>query len=193
MTRERDRLGVAPDGDGASELSPAEAAATRDLLAALRDLPRPGVAPDWAALERSISEAVGPGPAPRAWWQRFTWRWAAPVLAGAVAVIALLAWPHAREVAAPPTTTTTTMRPSPTAVAPDPAPHDTVALWLDGRYEELASDAGELLAEPELELDALPADELRSPPADLAWLDDIDELDGEQLERAAALLDAERG
>src|SRR5258705_11888029 len=80
--------------DGVSELTPedrrrvedclasdararADETATRELLGQLRDLPPPGGAPDWAALERSIGDAVGPT-APRSWWRRFGWRLVVP-------------------------------------------------------------------------------------------------------------------
>src|SRR5262245_52412748 len=61
----------------------AEADETRALLGRLRDLApaadRASAAggPDWAALERSILDAVGPD-VPRPWWRRLGWRWAMP-------------------------------------------------------------------------------------------------------------------
>src|SRR5687768_15759298 len=67
----------------------AEAAATRALLGRLRELPRPAAGepagePDWAALERSILDAVGPE-VTRPWWRRLGPRWAMPAVALAVA------------------------------------------------------------------------------------------------------------
>src|SRR4051812_3100114 len=97
MRRDTDEL-LAAYVDGISELTPAErrrvearianepslrddANATRDLLSELRELPPSGDEPssiDWNALERSISDAVGPD-VPRPWWKR--WRWMIPTAA----------------------------------------------------------------------------------------------------------------
>jgi hypothetical protein len=64
----------------------ADAEATRAVIGQLRELPREH-APDWAALELAIGNAVGPRP-PRAWWR--TWRLAVPALGLATAAVIAL-------------------------------------------------------------------------------------------------------
>jgi hypothetical protein len=173
----------------------AEAAETRALLERLRELPRaPAGEPDWAALERSILDAVGPE-LPRPWWRRLGLRWAMPVAALAVgaAILALVVRPPARELA--PALGVVAPERGGTEAAPPPPLHpgDTMALWLDGQDVEI-----DLLELDPLELDPLELELLEVPsesdhdledllPAsDLAW---VDELVGEELERAEALLE----
>lgn len=176
--------------DGVSELTPAERRAleeqlgtdaalradadeTRALLGRLRELPPEGSEPDWSALERSISDAVGPA-VPRPWWRR--WRWLAPgmALAAAAAAIAFLLHEPARDPEpAAPLASGSGAPPAAEAAAA------TMALWLDGEPLEVELAAESLLAAP-WEDDGATADDLL-PALDLGW---IDELDGEQLERA---------
>jgi anti-sigma factor RsiW len=119
--------------------------ATRSLLGALRELPREGTEPDWAAMERSIRAAVGPR-VPRSWW-RAAWRWLAPVTALAMAGAMLALWVHdPRRVPAP------ADAPQPLATAldagaerPPIAAVDSVPLWLDGSAIEVDLEAAELL------------------------------------------------
>ncbi len=168
----------------------AEAAGTRALLDRLRELPRhphgpggpgdPGGEPDWAQLERSIMDAVGPE-VPRPWWRRLGLRLAIPAAALAVgaAIVALVV--RAPKRAAEPAPVIG--EPAP----PDPgaaeAPEDgTLALWLDGEGIEVELDAEELLDVP-WETDHHLEDLL--PPSDLAW---VDELVEDELARAEALL-----
>ena len=185
--------------DGVSELAPgerrelasrlasddalrAEAAATRDLLGKLRELPPDAGEPDWAALERSIGDAVGPE-VPRAWWRRFGRRWIVPgvTLAAGAAIAALVM--RAPEQGPAPETAIDAGGRAATVVAPAPRTEDTMALWLDGEEVEVGLAAEELLEVP-WEGDLNEADLL--PASDLAW---IDALDGEALDRAEAWLD----
>jgi hypothetical protein len=177
--------------DGVAELTPDErrrieghlasdegarddATATRELLGRLRELPPVGEAPDWAALERSIGEAVGPE-VPRSWWRRFGWRLVVPctAIATAAAIVLLVVRQAPPDPAAPVEATAT--RSAPSDELPDPA---TLQLWLDGATVEVELDADQLLEVPwggdVNEEDLLPA-------SDLAW---IDELDAASLERA---------
>jgi hypothetical protein len=160
----------------------AEAEETRALLGRLRELPPDPHAgePDWAALERSILDAVGPD-VPRPWWRRLGWRWAVPVtaLAAAAAILALVVRAPEPEPAPALAAPAPVQAPTPT---PASATGETMALWLDGEDIEIALSAEELPDAPwesdhNLE-DLLPA-------SDLAW---VDELAGEELERAEALL-----
>ena len=171
------------------EVLRAEAAETRDLLGKLRELPPASGEPDWAALERSIGDACGPE-VPRSWWQRFGWRWAVPVvtLATGAAIAALVMREPARDAVmrepAPALAAHDRAKPD---EAPAPRAEETVALWLDGEGVEVELAAEELLEVPwEGDLDQ----EDLLPASDLAWLEWIDELDGEALERAEAWLGA---
>ncbi|HEU0030985.1 MAG TPA: hypothetical protein VFQ53_10135 [Kofleriaceae bacterium] len=191
--------------DGVSELSPeerrrvealladdpaarADEAATRALLGELRELPAMGQAPDWAALERSIGDAVGPK-VPRAWWR--SWRFVLPglALAATAAIVLVIAHgpaPQPREVVTAPVRSHDA---PPVSAEPE---HGVAALWLDGHAVELdPATAAELdAAFDDDELDDIPVDELIAP-SDLAW---IDELDDSELERAERWLDEpERG
>jgi len=167
----------------------AEAEQTRALLGQLRDLApaadraSAGGEPDWAALERSILDAVGPD-VPRPWWRRLGWRWAMPAAALAVGAAILALFLRTPEPATAPTPEVARPAPAPAApqAAPAPEPGETMALWLDGEDVEIDLAAEELPDAPwesdhNLE-DLLPA-------SDLAWVDD---LVGEELERAEALL-----
>ncbi len=170
----------------------AEAAETRALLGRLRELPGgshgSGGEPDWAELERSIMDAVGPE-VPRPWWRRLGWRWVMPAAALAVgaAILALVVRAPEREadpapvIGAPAPSGAGAGAPAPSG-APAPGSRDTMALWLDGEGIEVVLDAEELLDVPwesdhNLE-DLLPA-------SDLAW---VDELVEDELARAEALL-----
>lgn len=170
----------------------AEADETRALLDRLRELPRaPAGEPDWAALERSILrtlDAVGPE-VPRPWWRRLGLRWAMPAAALAVgaAILALVVRPPARELAPAIGVVAPERGGAETAPPPPPPPGDTMALWLDGEDVEI-----DLAADPlELDLPEVPWEsdhhlEDLLPPSDLAW---VDELVGEELDRAEALLE----
>lgn len=186
----------------------ADADAVHDLLGRLRALPPTydtGEPPDWAAMERSIRQAVA-DEAPRPWWRR--WRWLVPAMTcAAAAAMALALWPR------------------PAAVGPGPAPgpvpaqvartqpgresppgDDVVALWLDGSeldvdlsrpgaVDDMLGDAlgtadgsAPRADEPGSELDAAnaPGDELGLlPAAGMAW---VDALDDAALDRAERLL-----
>jgi len=118
--------------------------ATRALLGALRELPREGTEPDWAAMERSISASVGPR-VPRTWW-RAAWRWVVPVTALAMAGAMLVLWVHDARGPAP----TPALPPLATALdggaeLPPIAAVDSVPLWLDGSAIDVDLDAAELL------------------------------------------------
>jgi anti-sigma factor RsiW len=169
-----------------------EAAATRELLGKLRELPPAAGEPDWAALERSIGEACGPE-VPRSWWRRFGWRWVVPGLTLAIgaALAMLLLRAPSRDGGPgsgpgpgddPRTQLAGRERARPAVREAAPHAEGTLALWLDGEDVEVELAAEDL---PDLpwEGDQDQADLL--PAADLAW---IDELEGEALERAEAWL-----
>jgi hypothetical protein len=159
----------------------ADEAATRELIGELRELPPTGREPDWAAMERSISDAVGPE-VPRSWWRR--WRLALPAFAVAAtaALVFLVVRPdrQSEQVTAP------TQPPPVPSPVPDVEPEPVFAVYLDGESLELELTDEDLL-DDELD-DALLDDELASDglfPDDLAWVDDIAE---EDLDRALGWL-----
>lgn len=165
----------------------ADEAAARELLGQLRDLPPVGSEPDWAALERSIGDAVGRD-VPVPWYQRLRWRFIVPVLAlGAAAAILVL-------VVQPPETAPLDgpivrhALPAPAPVAPNDTDL-TVPLWLDGSSLEVALDAIDPFElEWELAIEGpVPATAELLPPTDLAW---VDELDSEALDVVEDMLDA---
>lgn len=176
---ERKRVEAAiADGTGRDEL-----AATRDVLARLRDLPPAGTEPDWSALERAIGDAVGPD-VPRPWWRR--WRWALPVAAlGATAALALVVVvrPGDDRVAEP-------IAKAPVTMPQAPAP--TVALYLDGRDLELELGDGLEDALDDLDVND-PAVAGFLTQADLASADEseamVDDLDDESLDRLEGWLE----
>ncbi|HET7505017.1 MAG TPA: hypothetical protein VFK02_28530 [Kofleriaceae bacterium] len=155
--------------------------------------------PDWAALERSIRDAVG-REVPRPWWRRWSW-WLAPsaTLATALAVLLVL-WRRpgmTERMLEPPAPIAEHAAPlAPPAV---PGDHDLVPLWLDGAEVDVDGSASALLGDamaaraiPSLPDPASDDDELSPtgpadpelallPPADLAW---IDRLDDDALARA---------
>lgn len=155
-------------------LDPADADATRALLGQLRSLPGAGREPDWAAMERSISLAVGTR-VPRPWW-RVTWKWALPVVACGAAALALVV----------------ALRPAPEPVAPtatahveqahpaEPAAPSAPLVYLDG--EALDIDAVDPAALDDV--DPVVADEDSLLPTE-GW---IDRLDDRALDRAEHLL-----
>jgi len=169
--------------DGVAELSPderrraeaalvpGEAEATRALLGQLRTLPTASAEPDWAAMERAISLAVGPR-VPRPWW-RLSWKWALPVVACAAAGAIVLA-----------------LRPTETpapvahveATAPvEPTVHPTTPLvYLDGEALDIDAVDPAVLDEP----DPVVADEDSLLPTE-QW---IDRLDDRALDRAELVL-----
>src|SRR5882724_9244662 len=128
---------------GVAELASDEAA-TRGLIDRLRALPPEGAEPDWAALERSIRDAVGHD-VPRPWWRRLRWLAPTVTLVTASAVLLLALWPRPATVSIP-----VANPPSERASATGrDAEHDShvpgqvVALWLDGAEVDvdLSSDA----------------------------------------------------
>lgn len=161
-----------------------EADATRTLLGELRDLPRIGE-PDWSALERSISDAVGPD-APKRWRG---WRFLVPAVAlataGAIAVLVLHDPPPASLVEEPIAKTT----PAPVPVE-SREPVEDLPFWLNGQTVEIELEA----------LDALEAllvgdedegtDDGLLSTSDLEWVDSLDEA---ALERAERWLDDRPG
>jgi hypothetical protein len=160
-----------------------DAAATRDLIGQLRELPPAGNEPDWTALEHSIRDAVGPE-VPRAWWRR--WRWVVPSLAlatTAVIVLFVVTRDHAPIASVPP-------------IAHEPERHEPaalaterVALYLDGDDLEIEAGFEDVLDDP---LDGLDDPDLVDGfliPSDLAW---VDELDDEALEHLEGWLEHPR-
>jgi anti-sigma factor RsiW len=181
----------------------ADADAVHQLLGQLRALPPDydgGAPPDWAAMERSIRQAVAAEPQ-RPWWRR--WQWLVPAMTCvATAAVAIALWPRPAAVLAPAT-------PHDRDPAPvhdrDPAPGDDVlALWLDGSEVDVdlapSSALGDMLgaldgpaahdaepdapeppeaAVPDAEIGLLPA-------AGLAWIDDLDDAALDRAERALA-------
>ncbi len=183
----------------------ADADAVRDLLGRLRALPPTydgGEPPDWAAMERSIRQAVA-AEAPRPWWR--SWRWLVPAMTcTAAAAVALALWPRlaadpgidpgaAHHLVPPPG--------DPPPPAREPPGDDVVALWLDGSevdvdltrpeaVEQVLGDQmlgdGPAARSDELEAAHAPLDEIGLlPAAGMAWIDDLDDA---ALDRAERLL-----
>ena len=158
-------------------LVPADAEATRALLGQLRALPADTDGkPDWAAMERSISLAVGPR-VPRPWW-RLSWKWALPVVACGAALAVVLAIGASRpEPAAPAPVAHTEPPPAPAPVEAAPA---APLVYLDGQALDIdavdpaALDDGDPVVADEDSL--LPTEQ---------W---IDRLDDRALDRAEHLL-----
>ena len=165
-------------------------AATRELLGQLRELPPVGGEPDWAALERSIGDAVGRD-VPVPWYQRLRWRFIVPVvtLAAGAAILALVM--HDPVPAAPQDTP-----PQPVVRQDEPAPAPAegaimVPLWLDGASVELdagAIDLHELEWELAVEDGDAPVPTL-IPPSELALAEWIDALDADALDVVEDALD----
>jgi len=199
---ERDDL-LAAYVDGVGELTPderrgiearlpelrADAAATRDLLAALRDLPAEGAEPVWADLAKRISDEVGPV-APRAWWRR--WLWPATTTLALATCAALAIYAGSTRTAEP--IATLPPAPAPVALTPHPAPAPAAnAVWLDGEAVDLDdTDSGSLDALRELDElgDLDPPDATADitggallPTPDLAWVDDLDPVSLARAER----------
>src|SRR5215510_13877657 len=115
----------------------ADADAVHALLDRLRALPPEGGEPDWAAMERSIRQAVATAPA-RPWWRR--WQWLVPAMTCATAAAVLLViWPHSvpppipqhpQHLQRPPNAEPA--GPAEPRAAEPPADDSMVALWLDG-------------------------------------------------------------
>jgi hypothetical protein len=180
----------------------ADADAVHDLLGRLRALPPTydaGEPPDWAAMERSIRQAVA-DESPRPWWRR--WRWLVPAMTCAAATaIAIALWPRPAMVAPP-----VPAHDRPPAAREPPAGDDVIALWLDGSEVDVdlsrpgvVDDVlGDPLGDPlgtadgsppradELDAAAAPGDEIGLlPAAGMAWVDDLDDA---ALDRAERLL-----
>jgi hypothetical protein len=196
MSRDADDL-LTAYVDGISELSIDErraveatdrssAASIKELLSELRALPPEGSEPDWAAMERSIHDAVAALPI-RPWYRR--WQWLIPAMTCATAAAALaVLWtrPAAMTVSAPDLAAAQGHPPRTTATIPEPVADPVLALWLDGR--ELVVD----LSAPgvgDLELpDPAPADDIADdasllPFAGLAWVDHLDDAAIDRAER----------
>ncbi|HEX3482582.1 MAG TPA: hypothetical protein VHT91_46550 [Kofleriaceae bacterium] len=187
----------------------ADADAVHDLLGRLRALPPTydtGEPPDWAAMERSIRQAVA-DQAPVPWWRR--WRWLVPAMTcTTAAAIAIALWPRS------PVGLGSAPAPGPAreaALQPgrEPPPgEDVVPLWLDGSevdvdlsrpgapgaIDQVLGTAGGPTAhadepgnEAGNEIDAAsPVDEIGLlPAAGMAWIDDLDDA---ALDRAERLL-----
>jgi anti-sigma factor RsiW len=178
---ERQRIAALIEQDPAART---DEAALRSLLGSLRALPPDGVEPDWAAMARSVHDAVGQH-VPRPWWRR--WRWLVPVTACAATAVILAMWPRLWTSAVP------SHEPAPVA---DKAPvsierrDDIVALWLDGAQVDVDLSAADLLGdlgdEDPRDDDAASVGGLL-PASNLAW---VDTLDDDALARVERWLDA---
>jgi anti-sigma factor RsiW len=166
----------------------AEADAVHGLLGRLRALPPVydrGEPPDWAAMERSIRQAVADAPT-RPWWR--SWRWLAPAMTcAAAAVVATALWP--RLVQLPATDSVALPRPAEPAMGPEAPGNDPIALWLDGSEvvdRMLGQPFGDALLGSAEDAARAPVDETGVlPPAGMAWVDDLDDA---ALDRAERLL-----
>lgn len=165
----------------------AEADATRELLGALRELSPVSEGPDWAALERSIRDAV-PGEAPRRRWLR----WLAPSMAcvAAAALAALVLHDPVEPHVAPP--------PVARAVAPVAPALDELAapaqggLWLDGEAIGLDDDVLDALDALD-DIDPSPEISAEVDPDLLPLTDEwVDALDDHALAELEHVLDQER-
>jgi len=166
----------------------AEADATRDLLATLREMPRTGNEPDWSELEAAIHRRVGDDLPHTPWWRN--WRWVVPTAAMAtIATIAILLLVMRDDELQP------VAHVSP-AVQIEPAPNEMTpgaVVWLDEQAIDLDGVDADRLLEAFDDLDDLePGDSLASdadgllPVDDLSW---VDTLDDKALDRAAMLLE----
>jgi len=203
--------------DGVTELSPDERrgveawladdpAARREsdavhaVLDQLRALPPNAgevAEPDWAAMERSIRQAVATEPI-RPWWRR--WQWLVPAMTCATAAAVLLViWPRPAPVMAPPhrhvpepvATEPTTTEPTTT----EPTTTDgVVALWLDGSEVDVDLAATEPLGDAGFEIGGAPRDDAADdgddgdevgllPATDLVWVDRLDDAALDRAER----------
>jgi hypothetical protein len=203
MSRDADDL-LSAYVDGISELTPderraveatdrASADSIKELISDLRSLPAEGSDPDWAAMERSIHDAVAALPI-RPWYRR--WQWLVPAMTCATAAAALaVLWTRPAALTVPSPDLPVRTAPAPTATSPEPVADPVFALWLDGRELEVdlsAPGVGELeLAQPAAVNGAgddagiaVDAGGLL-PVADLAW---VDRLDDAALDRAESWL-----
>jgi hypothetical protein len=175
----------------------ADADAVRDLLGRLRALPPTydtGEPPDWAAMERSIRQAVA-DEVPRPWWRR--WRWLVPAMTcAAAAAMALALWPRPAAVRVPSPAPEPASEGAPPGSEP-PAGDDMVPLWLDGSEVDVdlarpgAPGAIEQMlgAAPHADdLDAVPPGDENGllPAAGMAWIDDLDDAALDRAERVLA-------
>jgi len=182
----------------------ADAAAVQGLLGRLRALPpSDGDEPDWAAMERSIRQAVDAVP-PRPWWRR--WQWLVPAMTCATAAAVLVVvWPRTSPVAVTaPVGPAVRGEPRPTPpTAPEAAPADDgLALWLDGRVvdvepgalQRIAADAvpgsqglpgavEDVLGDVGAAAGEVPDAGALLPATDLAWLDALDDAALDRAER----------
>jgi hypothetical protein len=182
-----------------------DADAVHDLLGRLRALPPTydtGEPPDWAAMERSIRQAVA-DQAASPWWRR--WRWLVPAMTcAAAAALAIALWPRPPAVLPPGDDVVAHDGALPPGREPPPG-DDVVALWLDGSevdvdlsppgapgaIDQMLGTAGgpaPRADEPGGEIDAArpPGDEIGVLPASgMAWVDDLDDA---ALDRAERLL-----
>lgn len=164
-----------------------EQAQITSLLDRLRDLPPEGAEPDWAAMERSIRDAVGRD-VPRPWWRRWTWLAPATTLVTAMAVLIVVMWTRAMPTVAPPTTGPAHLAAAPRPAEPAQAPDAVVGLWLDGAVVDVdIAAAANLLTEPGADDEpAGEADDSLLPAAGLAWIDHLDDAGLDRAERYLA-------
>jgi len=205
--------------DGVAELSPderhraaallardpqarADQAAVRSLLDQLRRLgplhePDGASEPDWAALARSIHQAVGRD-VPRPWWR--TWRWLAPAtMLATAATVLLVTWARpARVLPQDPQDPQVAVARGLPAPTPRPA-EEIVPLWLDGTEVDVDVSAADTLGDAGLgtsgdddpEQPGSDPDEVALlPTTDLAW---IDKLDDAAIDRAERWLARKKG
>jgi hypothetical protein len=179
----------------------ADADAVHDLLGRLRALPPAydtGEPPDWAAMERSIRQAVA-DQAASPWWRR--WRWLVPAMTcAAAAALAIALWPRPPAVLPPGDDVVAHDGALPPGREPPPG-DDVVALWLDGSEVDVdlsrpgapgaidqvldSADGGAPHAD-EPDAASPPGDEIGLlPAAGMAWIDDLDDA---ALDRAEHLL-----
>ncbi|HEY0191834.1 MAG TPA: hypothetical protein VGC42_11985 [Kofleriaceae bacterium] len=165
-----------------------EHAETRAVIDRLRALPPEGVEPDWAAMERSIREAVGTE-VPRPWWRRWTALLPATTLVTALGVLLLVMWGRGPQVVdAPLAVPPARDLPATRDVAHEDPRENVVTLWLDGAELEIdaaAPAARALVGEAGLEEEPAENDVLL-PAGDLAWVDGLDDA---ALDRAEHWLD----
>jgi len=191
--------------DGVGELSPderhgveraleddaakAEHAEVRGLIDRLRELPPEGAEPDWAAMERSIRDAVG-AEVPRPWWRRWTAILPATTLVTGMAVLMLVMWGRGAQVVEVPLAVPPAHDAAPTREAAHEDGRDNVvALWLDGAEIDVdVSQAHDLLGAAPTADDETGEDEALLPSAGLAWVDNLDEA---ALDRAEHWLDSD--
>lgn len=160
------------------------------LVNRLRALPPQGGEPDWAVLEKSIHDAVGPT-VPRPSLK--LWQLLVPIGALAAATAAILLW-----VSRPaPVQAPIAMPEPPKVTAPAEPPEPAMAMWLDGKIIDLQDVDPSAILDDDYDREAQSALEPDGagiaggilPAGDLGWIDGLSDKD---LDRAEQWLEKQK-